>query len=207
MKHALGQARQRRVKAPEDAPQGTLQGTHACAHQQPAEASVCELPSYGQSDKASTAASTIWRKPYNDKGFKPSWRLSETTGQRSVSALRVAFLRAQVTERRERSKSARALCTLYAPRSPDCRRRSLAAGPTARGGESFAHVTAPHKWSIEAVARKTVGVVSPMPGWTVVPFHTLRTSPHQIVGGDRRLPSRLRWSIMVHSLAWTQLAR
>ncbi len=40
------------------------------------------------------------RNPGNGRESQPSRRLSETTGQRSVSAFRVAFLTAEVTERR-----------------------------------------------------------------------------------------------------------
>ncbi len=88
----------------------------------------------------------ICRNPGNGKEFEPSRRLSETTRQRSVSAFRVAFLGAQVTERRAPSKRATARFTLRAPRWWDrCRRpcpRRLSARTAANPS---AHVTSPHR--------------------------------------------------------------
>ncbi len=100
-------------------------------------AGVCLFPPSGRSDKAIATASAICGKPCSDRGFKPSRRLSQTTGQRSVSALRVAFLVAQATKWRARSKPARARFTLRAPRWRGrcwrtCSRRLFGARPRSR---------------------------------------------------------------------------
>ena len=68
-------------------------------------AGMCEQGSCPQAaEQENTFAFAVVRTPATGKDFKPSRRLSETTDPQSVSALRVAFLSAEITKRQVRSK-------------------------------------------------------------------------------------------------------
>ena len=109
----------------------------ACARKQPA-VFRCEQGSRPRTVRQqNTFAFAMVRRPATGKDFEPSWRLSEPTGPRSVSAFRVAFLPAEVTEWRLRSKPATPRCTPCTPRCTDGDRRTCPAGWSIRRGKSF----------------------------------------------------------------------
>jgi len=127
------------------------------------------------------------RRPATGKDFKPSWRLSGPTGPRSVSAFRVAFLVAEVTERQLQSKRATPRCTPCAPQCPDCCRRTCPEGGRAVAANPSAHVTAPHGGPGESAAdRQSLDILSSDPGATI--DGAVPTSPRrqrQEPGGSR----------------------
>ena len=102
------------------APQGAKsarQGTQGCAcAPRTGSAFRCEtsqLPQGSGNDLVLRTPFPARRSPREE--FEPSRRLSETTGQRSVSAFRVAFQSAEVTRRQVRGKRPG---RLFAPRAP-----------------------------------------------------------------------------------------
>lgn len=84
------------------------------------------------------------RNPSNGKEFKPSRRVSETTGQRSVSAFRVAFLSVQVTKRQARSKRAGNVSHLAHRKGVAASDGRIATDDRRDGGLPPAHVPWPH---------------------------------------------------------------